>query len=151
MARSHGSSGSDRRAMLAKVHLAKKQLGLDDDAYRDVLRRVTGFPSSKTLAISALDAVLTEFKRLGFQPTQRPASDKAWVRKIYALWAELAPLLDNATDETLRAFVRRQTKTSRAPKGIDQPEWLTAEDATKVIQGLEGWLAGEQAKHRRAA
>ena len=151
MSKPAGSRGSDRQAMLAKVHIAKKQLAMDDDSYRAVLRRVTGVDSTKTLSIGALDAVVTEFKRLGFKPVARPVSDKAWVRKIYAIWAELAPLLDDATDETLNAFVRRQTRTSRRSNGVDRPEWLTAEDATKVIQGLEGWLRGVREKQQEAA
>ena len=30
-----------RKQMLAKIHVAKKQLGLDDDTYRDFLQGVT--------------------------------------------------------------------------------------------------------------
>ncbi len=35
-----------RASAIAKVHVAKKQLGLDDEAYRAVLRRVTGRDSA---------------------------------------------------------------------------------------------------------
>jgi phage gp16-like protein len=140
---------NDRSAMIAKVHVAKKQLALDDGSYRAVLKRMTGQESAANCTDGQLERLLKEFKRLGFvnaPARNRTTSEKPWVRKVLALWADLAPLLDQATDETLRVFVARQTKSARNPAGISRPEWLTSEDATPVIQGLEGWLARERAK-----
>ena len=135
----------DRRAMIAKVHVAKKALGLDDDAYRDVLRRVTGQESCSDCREPQLIAVLAEFRRLGWEgPPERAggraASGKSHVRLVWAIWGELQPLLDNADEDTLRGFVRRQTKSRKNPEGISDPEWLAPAEATKVIHGLRGWL-----------
>jgi phage gp16-like protein len=141
---------TDRRGMLAKVHVAKKQLGLDDDSYRAVVVRITGRDSAGKASAGDLERLLAEFTRLGFKPA--PAiSGKSWVRKIHAIWNDLAPLLDGATDATLAAFVARQTKSQRNPEGIAKPEWLDAKEATKVIQGLEGWLARARAAREKAA
>lgn len=141
---------ADRRGMLAKIHVAKKQLGLADDTYRAVVARVTGLDSAGKASAGDLERLVAEFIRLGFKPA--PAvSGKSWVRKVYALWKELAPLLDNATDATLAAFVARQTHSQRNPAGISKPEWLGPKDATKVIQGLQGWLARVKAGKERAA
>jgi hypothetical protein len=60
---------------------------------------------------------------------------------IYAIWADIRPLLEDAGDEALRGFVRRQTKSAVHPDGVDAPEWLNGTDAAKVIEGLKGWLA----------
>ncbi len=38
-----------KQRQLAKIHIAKKALGLDDDTYRAVLRKVGGVDSSKML------------------------------------------------------------------------------------------------------
>ena len=38
-----------RNPQLAQIHIAKKELGLDDDTYRDVLERVTRQRSSAGL------------------------------------------------------------------------------------------------------
>lgn len=137
---------TDRRAMMAKIHIAKKQLGLQDADYRAILLRVIGRNSSRDATDGQLRTLLTEFKRLGFKDQSRASSEKSWVRKVFAIWADLAPLLDDATDETLAAFVKRQTKSARNPAGISRPEWLTSETATPVIQGLQGWLQRERAK-----
>jgi hypothetical protein len=142
------TASTDRRAMIAKVHIAKKDLRLDDGAYRAVIERVTRKTSSRDCADPQLAALLTEFQRLGWkpEPAQRRISSKPWVRMIYGIWSDLRPLLDNADDDTLRAFVRRQTHTLKNPAGIADPEWLDAKEATKVINGLEGWLGRERAK-----
>lgn len=38
-----------KQRQLAKIHIAKKALGMDDDTYRAVLRKVGGVDSSKSL------------------------------------------------------------------------------------------------------
>ena len=138
----------DRRAMIAKIHVAKKQLGLEDDAYRAILQRVTSFSSSAACQDEALHSVLAEFQRLGFQPPapQQKRSEKPWVRKVWAIWGELRPLLDAADTGTLRAFTIRQTQSPKNPAGIADPEFLDPAEAKKVIHGLEGWLKGVKAK-----
>ena len=131
-----------RRALIAKVHVGKKHLALEDDSYRALLARVTGKTSAADCDDAALERVLAEYRRLGWTETtgSRTTSQKPWVRKIYAIWADLKPLLDNADKDRLRAFVRRQTRSLKNPDGIGDPEWLDAQEATKVINGLEGWL-----------
>lgn len=141
---------ADLGRMIAKVHVAKKQIGMDDDAYRAVLTRTIGKASTKGCSFAEMELLLAEFKRLGFTPIATP-SGKPWVRKIHAIWKELAPLLDQATDATLAAFVARQTHSARNPAGISKPEWLDAKEATKVIQGMEGWLARAKAARAVAA
>jgi len=133
---------SDRRAMLAKVHIGAKQLGLVGDAYGEVLERVAGVSSAKTLSDAQLAAVLDEFRRLGWHAAapKRPLSPKAQVRMIYGVWRDLAPYVEHHTVEALRAFVQRQTKSRLHPQGMSAPEFLDAKQATLVIEGLKAWL-----------
>jgi len=133
---------TDRRALLAKVHVARKQMQLDDATYRDVVQRITGQHSAGDSTDAQLVALLKEFQRLGWQPQSgaRRASDKPYVRKIYAIWGELRPLLDDAGDEALHGFCQRQTHSAKNPAGISHPRFLSPAEATKVIRGLEGWL-----------
>jgi phage gp16-like protein len=132
---------TDRRAMLAKVHVAKKQMGLDLEDYRAVVLRVTGHASAADCTDHELHALLDEFQRLGWQPqsgTKR--SNRPNVRMIYGIWAEMAPMLNDPSENALRSFVRRQTKSVKNPDGVGAPEWLDAAEARKVIEGLKGWL-----------
>ncbi len=55
-----------RRSLLAKVHIAKKDLGLDDAAYRAVLAR-HGVESSKDLDTKGMEKLLLHFEKLGWE------------------------------------------------------------------------------------
>lgn len=130
---------------LAAIHIAKKDLRLDDDTYRDVLERVTGKRSARELTIVESGRVLDEMKRLGFKAASKPARAGAvvlegpYVPKLRALWISGWNLgvVKDRTDEGLAAFVRRQAK-------IDHMNWLRdAADANRVIEAIKGWLARE--------
>lgn len=56
------------KAVIGKIHIAKQQLGMEDDIYRGLLARIAGVRSSKELNDRQAGAVLREFERLGFKP-----------------------------------------------------------------------------------
>ncbi len=124
-----------RNPLLAKVHIARKDLALAEESYRALLARVTGKTSAADCSDGELDAVLTEFKRVGWAPRakRRPLSNKPHVRKVFALWGELRPHLRDGSTRALCAFVRRQT-------GLEDPEWLSPDEANSVIEALKKWL-----------
>ncbi|KIC38143.1 hypothetical protein RA27_20450 [Ruegeria sp. ANG-R] len=122
-----------RDAQLAQIHIAKKQLGLDEDTYRDVLERVTGTRSAKGLTDKSKRALIGEFKRMGWSGgSKRKKSDKAYVRLIFALWGQLKRdgVWENSDVASLRAFVKKMT-------GVADPEWLSFNQATVVIEALK--------------
>lgn len=127
---------------LAMVHVARKQLGLDEEGYRDVLERVTGRRSAKDLTPHQLDLVIGEFKRLGFAPTSKPVRrglEGPYAAKLQALWIAAWNLgvVRDKSDKALTAFILRQT-------GIPASRWLRyPEDARKVIEALKAWLGRE--------
>lgn len=141
----------ERKAQIAKLYIAKTQLKLDDESYRDILRRIAKKESSSACSISELDLLLAEMKRLGFADKHLPASSKAYVRMIYGLWSDLKPHLADGSRAALRSFVRRQTATETNRKGIAAPEFLTPEEGARVIEALKGWLARESQKAKRAS
>lgn len=124
-------------ALLAKLHIAKKQLALADAEYRGVLHRVTGKASAAALSVPELTAVLSEFERLGFKGVRKPTKRAPHVRKVYALWGELqtrgAVVRGPRGAGALRAFVRRQA-------GVAAPEFLTPEQSASVIEALKSWI-----------
>jgi phage gp16-like protein len=133
--------GSD----LAKIHIAKKALGLDDEAYRDVLRAVCKVESSKQLDMQGRWKLLAYFRSKGWKPeaAAEKSGKRVWkpdagsqASKILALWLELKRngKLDKATDEALFAFCKKMS-------GVERPDWLTAAQANDVIEGLKSWLA----------
>ncbi|MFO1038127.1 MAG: regulatory protein GemA [Geminicoccaceae bacterium] len=124
----------DRRAQLALVHMGRKQLGLDEDTYRQLLERVAGRRSAGELKPSQLRSVIGEMRRLGFKDRPVRKLKEPQHRKIAALWAELrrAGVLREKTDRALDAFVKRQT-------GVERLEWLDATQSNRVIEALKSW------------
>lgn len=57
----------NRGKLLAVVHVGKKELGLDDDTYRDLLEQVTGKRSAKDLKIEELNKVIRALEQKGFK------------------------------------------------------------------------------------
>jgi phage gp16-like protein len=118
--------------MLAKIHIAKKDLALDEEAYRGLLRRVAGVASSRDLSDRQADAVIAEMKRLGWKPqaaTRAPAQ-RADLRKVYALWGALhAGPLDR---DALRRWVQQRFSVSA-------PEFLKPAQIREAIEQLKAW------------
>jgi hypothetical protein len=131
-----------RNPMLAKVHIAKKELGLDDATYRAVLARVTGKTSAGDCSEAQLRAVLDHFKSEGFKARSkapkragsRPLAASPHAGKIRALWLALYNLgvIEHASEAALASFVERQTKVAAL-------QWLTPAQAYKVIEALKSW------------
>ncbi|KAB8123075.1 regulatory protein GemA [Komagataeibacter medellinensis] len=133
-----------RGAIYAKLHIARKELHLTDETYRDILHRITGKSSAKDATTPALERVLAHFRTLGWKPKKGSlsSSDRPYVRMIYAIWKDMAPLLaSGGTREALRAYVQRQTVTPDRPGGISAPEFLDGMQGRKVIEGLKRWKA----------
>ena len=128
---------------LAAIHVAKRDLGLDDDTYRDLLQRETGKRSAKGMSPAELDAVLSAMRRSGFKTASkggrtRPLSGP-YAKKAQALWIALWNLgaVDDRRDAALLAFFARQT-------GIERTEWvLDARDGKAVIEALKDWCRRE--------
>ncbi|MFC5393132.1 phage protein GemA/Gp16 family protein [Bosea vestrisii] len=120
------------RDMLAKIHIARKDLALDDDAYRGLLQRVAGVGSARDLSDRQADSVIAELKRLGWKPkaATRAPSQRADLRKLYALWGALhAGPLDR---DALRRWVAARFKVSA-------PEFLKPDQTREAIEQLKAW------------
>lgn len=58
-----------RRGLLAKVHVAKKQIGMTDEEWRDFLRGRFGVDTSAALSVGALSALVGHLERIGWTPS----------------------------------------------------------------------------------
>lgn len=124
-----------RNALIAKIHVARKEMVMETEDYRSLIRRVSGKTSCADCSFGQLEDVLAEMKRLGFvaKPAVRKAPARPVVRKIYALWNAMAPMLrSEGSQEALRAFVERQV-------GVSAPEFLEDAQAYQVIEALKRW------------
>ena len=128
------------RAELAKIHIAKKELGMSDDAYRDLLRLHFGVESARDLSPRQVTVLLNKFRAKGWRPRRKVKSGRRGAalkkknfkeissgpnarqkRYILALWNALG--YDVAKPD---ARVKRQF-------GIDRFEWLHDDHALFVL------------------
>jgi phage gp16-like protein len=132
-----------RRKELAKIHLGAQAIGLKDDAYRDMLRLVTGKDSAGDLNQAERVKVLEHLKSKGFadrpKPPKRagtrPRDESAEASKIRALWLALFQLgeVQDSSEAAMEAYVKRMT-------GKDALRFVSSHhEVDKVIKTLRAW------------
>ncbi|EAQ0348745.1 DUF1018 domain-containing protein, partial [Salmonella enterica] len=57
----------DRASLITLIHIAKKDLRLDTDTYRDALRAAVGKTSCRDMTQTELSKALAAFKKRGFK------------------------------------------------------------------------------------
>jgi len=81
-----------RKTELAKIHVAKAQMKLDDDTYRALLERLTGKTSAADLTARERSAVLNEFYRLGWSAKSHRIPDRKAAARPTVEW-DKGPLI----------------------------------------------------------
>lgn len=135
-------SSQHRRAMIAKVQIARQQLRMVEDDYRQIVFEQTGKTSLKDASEPQLARVLDVMKAKGFKPLPgKKAASHPMALKARALWISLYHLgaVHNAAEEALEAFAKRQL-------GCERLQWAKQSDAFRLIEALKsmatrnGWL-----------
>lgn len=120
------------KSTLAKIHIAKAQLALDDDTYRTMLRSVAGVDSSKDLTAEGASTLLKHMERCGFKPkrsgNRRPSVAVARTAQL----GKIEALLKDAgrSWEYVNGMVKRICK-------VDAIEFCDDEMLRKLITALE--------------
>ncbi len=136
-----------RRRCLAKIHIAKKELGLTDEEYRDLITStIPGRASAADLEEAELRQVLDRLQALGWRPRLPRSGDRplpATVWKARSLWLRLYELgeVRNPRWTALARFAKRMT-------GITDLRQLNGRQAAIVIEALKGWLERTEGRSR---
>jgi hypothetical protein len=140
------TDAADRRKLdLARIHVLKAQLGLQDDEYRDLLQAIARVRSAAELDWTARRRVLLHLGKLEkaagrARPMTSAARQQRLVRLLWHRLAEagalrLAPGHGAAErDRALDAWIKRQTGVAALP-------WLDPQQLRGVIEHLKQWLA----------
>ena len=72
---------SGRHSLYAKISIAQKQLGLDEDTFRDILEGRYGVRSRTKMSDAQLADLLKYFEAQGFQPRPRSGKPKGAARR----------------------------------------------------------------------
>lgn len=154
---------------ISAIHVLRAQLGLSEDAYRDVLQQLTGKRSSAAMSVPERAKVREHLQRQALRlgvarpaPPARagraaPLSPEAFARakqqasprerKVWALWHALhqAGLVQHADRAALDAWVGRTVQVSSL-------RFCNGAQLDTCIEALKEWLArapGAQAKGRK--
>lgn len=136
-------SHPNRIRLIKLIHVARRELQMDDDTYRLMLAGMKGLggaSSTADLSVPNLYRVLEQLKQKGFKvrpnkSTKRPPAADPQSRKIRSLWLTLrdAGALRDPSEEALLKFVHGITE-------VDALQWLTNEQASLVIEALKKWV-----------
>ena len=139
---------TDTNKLKAQIHIAKYQLGMDDDTYREVLKSATGKTSSAQMGVVELHKALQAFKDRGFKsrpPKQKtaqkkPAGPYGLLQRIKDQWRAMSEqgILRDGSDAALRSYVSRQTAGRFAA-----PEFLDNRGMIMIIESLKQWQLRE--------
>ncbi|MEO7468078.1 MAG: regulatory protein GemA [Sphingobium limneticum] len=120
------------------VQVARKALGLDEEAYRAILRDHGGAESATALTINGFDRVMDRFRYLGFVSDKRKASfspndrmgmaTAAQIVLIRDLWAKLSR---DGSDAALNKWIGRF--------GVDALRFADADCAKRILGALRAW------------
>jgi len=128
--------------LLAKIHIAKKNLGLDEETYREVLNSECGVRSAKFLTNDQALNVIRRFKNSGWVPKSKPkkyddqkgdiySATPAQKRKIEVMWHDI--YRGNSETKHLRQFLFNHFKVSDI-RFLDKDKAYQAIEALKSIQ-----------------
>jgi phage gp16-like protein len=128
---------SDRQAMLAKVHIAVKELGYSDETYRDILYTQFKARSAAGLTLDQLDQLIRFFVSKGWHNKisgKKPEGRRGTMRQLGKITALLAAKADQQRGPVpwnyALAILKRQC-------GVERFEWATSAQLQKVIASLE--------------
>lgn len=142
-----------RTYQLKLVHMAKRDLALNDEDYRSLVRRLTGgrTDSSGQMTDPERRRLLHHFRvTCGWEPKQKqrrkyspasrhkPVHEKTQADKIRAMWIAMgkAGAVRQPTEAALGKFCFRLTKKH-------SPDWLDHREAVIVITALQAWANQE--------
>ncbi len=132
----HARALQPKRVRLIQV--ARKALGLDEEAYRAILRDHGGVDSATALTNAGFDRVMDRFRYLGFVSDKRKASfspndragmaTAAQIALIRELWAKLSR---NASAASLDNWISRF--------GVDALRFADVDRAKRILGALRAW------------
>ncbi len=117
---------------LAKIHIGKKELGLDDEDYQAFLFGLTGKRSAKYLTIRQRLVVVSEMQKRGaFKKKPLTGQQKACVAKWYTL-RKLGAVNSKDKSSLNRYIKKRFGKWNMGD--------LTTDETNQLLGHLQGWI-----------
>lgn len=143
-----------RTNLISKIHIAKKQLDMDDDTYRAFLNTAVKKDSCSKMSFSELHQVVEAMKKKGFKVKAKKSSDKAGAKKLSpvskgrridkmrAIWISMAKAghLNDGSETALLAWAQGEIRRQGGIP-VHSLEWLESQNnvVNKVLEQLKRW------------
>lgn len=141
--------------VLKTIHVAVRDLGMDNDTRRDLQLLVTGKESLKEMTGAEQLAVLDALKERGFKPsvgkasrTHRRPATRGDIRFCHVLWGKLvkAGVVDLPGAAGLNAFIRARFEKSWGAVPFDIDGLRDWKQIATVIEALKAMCARAEIK-----
>lgn len=130
---------TQRQVDLAKIHIAKKQIGMDDETYRAMLGMVAGVNSAGKLDARGRRAVLAHLRNVGFKAGRK--------KKRYPGCPDFEKYRGTGKDRMLKKIEAYLAEAKRPWSyahgiakqmfGIERVQWCAPEELRSIIAALE--------------
>lgn len=127
------------------IHVAARELGLDEDTRRDLQLVITGKASLRDMSAAELDRVVDALKARGFKPGRhvarkgRRTAERGDTRFVHVLWGKLvkAGAVDAPGVKGLNAFIRTRFEAAWGAAPLDVDLMQDAAQIATVIEALK--------------
>lgn len=129
---------------IALIHVAKNQLGLSEDEYRDILFKEAGVYSSTDLDYQGFKEVIEAFNRMGFESTAKKAAKES--RRNKKADNTQGDTVTPAQQEYIKdlysrlGWYKQERRIGFNKRQIGKPWPQSKEEASNVIEGLKAML-----------
>ena len=129
---------------IALIHVAKNQLGLSEDEYRDILFKEAGVYSSTDLDYQGFKEVIEAFNRMGFESTDKKAAKES--RRNKKADNTQGDTVTPAQQEYIKdlysrlGWYKQERRIGFNKRQIGKPWPQSKEEASNVIEGLKAML-----------
>ncbi|EEZ1655206.1 DUF1018 domain-containing protein [Escherichia coli] len=136
-----------RGKLISAIHVAKRELALDDETYTSALLAATGKTSCRDMSPDELSRVLDVFKKRGFKVRQNPVNRAlkpgTVTAKIRAIWKVMhrQGFISDGAETALNRWVKSQTAAQNGGEGVANWQWLEQHPAlaSDVLERLKRW------------
>ena len=136
-------TSDQRKRDLAQIHIAKQQLGMEEDVYRGLLQTIGRVDSSAKLSAEGRQRLLAHFRACGWKPSAPRSNGASSPRKA----AEKRPTPAPENVKLVRRIRAQLISLGRLPNtyadgiakqafGIDFYEWCTSEQLWELTNML---------------
>lgn len=144
---------SNRNSLIKLIHVAKRELTLEDDVYRMLLEAETNKTSCSKMSIKELEKVLAAMESKGFKrkvnSTKKPfkkrlspksgKSKNTVIDKARSIWITMAQhgFVKDRSENALDKYTQRILKHQKDK--VDCIAWCDEWQAGRVVEVLKSW------------